>query len=60
MGNLHEKGTIYGDLKPENILIDEMGNIGLTDFGYGKLGIHRSNKKKVNYNWKIQFRELIL
>lgn len=50
MGNLHEKGTIYGDLKPENILIDEMGNIGLTDFGYGKLGIHRSNKKKVNYN----------
>ena len=43
IGGLHEKGIIYGDLKPENILIDAMGNIGLTDFGYGKLGIDRLN-----------------
>jgi serum/glucocorticoid-regulated kinase 2 len=49
LGNLHEKGTIYGDLKPENILLDEQGYIALTDFGYGKLGIHRSNKKKVTH-----------
>jgi serum/glucocorticoid-regulated kinase 2 len=50
LASLHEKGIIYGDLKPENVLMDEMGYISLTDFGYGKLGVHRLNKKKVILN----------
>jgi serum/glucocorticoid-regulated kinase 2 len=47
---LHEKGIVYGDLKPENILFDENGYIALTDFGYGKLRLHRLFRKDVFIN----------
>lgn len=45
LSSLHEKGIVYGDLKPENILMDEQGYVSLTDFGYGKLRIHRLYRK---------------
>ncbi|NLV92346.1 MAG: serine/threonine protein kinase [Firmicutes bacterium] len=29
----HSRGVFHGDIKPENIVMDELGIVGLTDFG---------------------------
>jgi len=34
---IHNNNIIHRDIKPENLVLDELGYVGLTDFGIAKL-----------------------
>lgn len=51
---LESNGILHRDIRPQNILIDEMENIKIIDFGFGKnLKCREQNSNSVFLNWPV-------